>query len=198
MKILVVGATGTIGSAVVETLSEHHEVIGASRSGDVQVDLSHPETIRAMFETVGKVDAVVSTAGTGAFGPMDALSDKDFEFGLGNKLMGQINLVRFGRDYVNDGGFFTLTSGILADLPNPASVLITTLNAGLEGFGRAAALGMPRGQSVAVVSPPMVRETAIKLGWGQGGAPAADVAKLYAMSLSQDWNGRVVGINQLG
>ncbi|MBO9475461.1 short chain dehydrogenase [Shimia sp. R10_1] len=197
MRILVIGATGTIGSAVSELLSREHEVIKASRNGDIQVDISNPASILSMYENVGKVDAIVSTAGSGAFGPLDALNDDDFSFGLGNKLMGQVNLVRFGRDYLNDDGFFTLTSGILAEQPNPASVLITTLNAGIEGFGRAAALGLPRNQSLAVVSPPMVRETAIKLGWGQGGVPAADVAELYALSLSKNSHGTVLGVEHL-
>jgi NAD(P)-dependent dehydrogenase (short-subunit alcohol dehydrogenase family) len=193
MRIIVVGATGTIGSAVVEVLSSNHEVISASRNGDVQIDLSDPLSIAAMYEATGKVDAVISTAGTGAFGPIDALSDEDFAFGLGNKLMGQINLVRYGRDYMNDGGFFTLTSGILADQPNPASVLITTLNAGVEGFARAAALGMPRGLAVNVVSPPMIRETAEKLGWGSGGTPVSEVADYYLQSLEPGRNGTVLG-----
>ena len=128
MKVILVGASGTIGSAVAEALADKHEVISASRNGDDKIDLSDPRSITAMYETVGKIDAVISTAGSGAFGPLDALTDEDFSFGLGNKLMGQINLVRLGRDYVNDNGVFALTSGILAIQPNPASVLLTTLN----------------------------------------------------------------------
>ena len=179
MRILVVGASGTIGSAVTELLSHDHEIIEASRSGEVSVDLSNPASIMSMYETVGTVDSVISTAGSGAFGPLDALTDQDFAFGLGNKLMGQINLVRFGRDNVTKNGSIVLTSGILADHPNSNSVLLTTLNSAVEGFVRAAALGAPRGIRINAVSPPMVRETAIKLGWGNGGVPARDVADLY-------------------
>ncbi|MBT6093780.1 MAG: short chain dehydrogenase [Rhodospirillaceae bacterium] len=196
MRILIVGATGTIGKAVSNALSDQHEIITASRNGDVKVDLSDPQSIGRMFETVGKVDAVISTAGSGKFGPLDQLSDDDFAFGLGNKLMGQINLVRLGRDYVNDGGFFTLTSGILAVQPNPASVLLTTLNAGLEGFVRAAALDMPRDQHISVVSPPAVRETMEKMGWGRGGVLVADVAQLYVDSLTAEHDGLTIDFHQ--
>ena len=192
MRILVIGAKGTIGSAVTELLSKDNDVIGASRNGEVQVDLSNPASILSMYETVGKIDAVISTAGSGAFGPLDAMSDEDFTFGLGNKLMGQINLVRHGRDYLNDGGSIVLTSGILADHPNSNTVLLTTLNSAVEGFARAAALGAPRGIRINAVSPPLVLETAIKMGWGENGAPASEVAKLYAHAALEENNGQVV------
>jgi len=192
MRVLIIGASGTIGSAVADLLSQEHEIIGASRKGVVQVDLSNPASILSMYENVGKVDAIISTAGTGAFGPLDALTDEDFAFGLGNKLMGQVNLVRYGRDYLNDGGSIVLTSGILAEQPNPASALLTALNAAVEGFARATALGAARGIRINAVSPPLVRESAIKMGWGDGGAPAAEVAKLYKRAALEDINGQVV------
>ncbi|SHI62027.1 NAD(P)-dependent dehydrogenase, short-chain alcohol dehydrogenase family [Shimia gijangensis] len=191
MRILVIGASGTIGSAVTDLLSQDHEVVAASRKGEVSVDLSNAASILSMYDKVGKVDSVISTAGSGAFGPLDALSDEDFTFGLGNKLMGQINLVRFGRDYVRDNGSIVLTSGILADHPNTNSVLLTTLNSAVEGFARAAALGLPRGLRVNAVSPPLVRETAIKMGWGNGGVPASEVAKLYQMAALEPVSGQV-------
>ena len=197
MRILVVGASGTIGSAVATMLSEKHDVIAASRSGDVKVDLSDPASIRAMFDETGKFDAIVCTAGSGKFGPLDALSDDDFAFGLGNKLMGQINLVRFGRDYLNDGGSITLTSGILAVQPNAHSVLLTTLNAAIEGFVRSAGIDMPRGLRLNAVSPPMVQETAIKLGWGSGGVPAAVVAQSYVDAVRGNMIGDVLPLRDL-
>jgi len=193
MRILIVGATGTIGQAVMKALSDRHEVIAASRNSAVQVDLSAPHSITAMYETVGQMDAVISTAGSGKFDTLEGLTDKDFTFGLDNKLMGQINLVRHGQAFVRDNGSFTLTSGILTDQPNPSSVLITTLNAGVEGFARAAALGLSRGQRINVVSPPVVKETAEKFGWEPGGVPASEVADYYVRSLEPVRNGSVIG-----
>ncbi len=69
MRVIVVGGMGTIGSAVVKMLSERHEVVVAGRkAGAVTVDLAAPDSIRAMFQTVGKFDAVVSAAGQAKFG----------------------------------------------------------------------------------------------------------------------------------
>ena len=195
MKILVVGATGTIGKAVVTALQSSHEVIEASRKGRVKVDLSDQTSIAHMYSSVGSVDAVISAAGSGQFGPLTSLTDEDFSFGLGNKLMGQVNLVRFGLDYLNEGGSITLTSGILADQPNPNSVLITTLNTAVEGFVRAASLDLPRNTRLNVVSPPMIRETAERMGWGSGGVPADTVASLYVETVAGNVNGKVLSLD---
>lgn len=195
MKIIVVGATGTIGRVVAEALGAEHEVIRASRRGDVRVDLSDPQSISAMYESTGRIDAVVSTAGSGQFGPLEALTDEAFDFGLGNKLMGQVNLVRFGQPYLNDHGSFTLTSGILAREPNANSVLITTLNAAVEGFASAAALNLSRDLRLNAVSPPLVHETALKLGWGNGGVPVRRVAELYVAAVVGDTTGKVISMS---
>src|SRR5436190_5669227 len=118
MRILVIGATGTIGRAVVEALAPGNEIVAASRSkSPITVDITRPESIRAMYERVGQVDAVVSAAGDARFKPLEELSDDDFAFSLGHKLMGQVNLVRYGFGSVRDNGSFTLTSGVLAQNP---------------------------------------------------------------------------------
>lgn len=192
MKIIVVGATGTIGKAVVKALKPTHDVVEASRKGQVRVDLSDPDSIKAMYQTVSAVDAVICATGDASFGPLDALRDEDFAFGLGNKLMGQINLVRYGWESVKEGGSMTLTSGILADEPHAASVLLTTVNSAVEGFVRAAALGLPGGRRLNVVSPPMVKETAERMGWGDGGIPADIVARLYVNALEGTMSGQVL------
>ena len=194
MRVLVVGATGTIGSAVVDLLTGEHEVIAAGHSsGDHQVDLASPVSIRELFEAVGRVDAVISCAGVATFRPLAGLSDADFDSSLGNKLMGQINLARIGVDSIEDGGSITLTSGVLAQEPTPGSAAISLVNAGLEGFARAAALELPRGIRINVVSPPWVSETLKSMGQDPaGGMPAADVAKAYRASLAGSSTGQVI------
>ncbi|HTP98072.1 MAG TPA: short chain dehydrogenase [Casimicrobiaceae bacterium] len=186
MRILVVGATGTIGRAVVAALSAGNEIVAASRqSSAVTVDLADPASIREMYRSIGTVDAVACAAGQAKFAPLAQLSDADFRFCLDNKLMGQVNLVRFGFEHVADRGSFTLTTGILARSPMLGSAAISLVNAGIEGFVRAAALEAPRGIRVNAVSPPWVSETlqALKMDPSQG-LPAAVVARLFVESVT--------------
>jgi NAD(P)-dependent dehydrogenase (short-subunit alcohol dehydrogenase family) len=186
MRILVVGATGTIGRAVVAALSSGNEIVPVSRqSTTITVDLADPASIREMYRLAGTLDAVVCAAGLAKFAPLAQLGDTDFRFCLDNKLMGQVNLVRYGFEHVADRGSFTLTSGILARTPMPGSAAISLVNAGVEGFARAAALEAPRGIRVNVVSPPWVSETlqALKMDPSQG-LPAAVVARSYVQSVT--------------
>lgn len=199
MDILVVGGTGTIGRAVVEALDAAHHVIAAGHtSGDVQVDLARPDSIEQLYAEVGPVDAVVSCAGVAAFGALDELGDDDFDESLSNKLMGQVNLVRKGLDVVRDDGVMTLTSGILSQEPMEGSAAISLVNAGLEGFVRAAALEMPRGLCVNAVSPPWVSETLEAMGEDpSGGLPAAEVATAYVQSVEEAQNGLILDAREV-
>lgn len=194
MRILIVGATGTIGRAVVAALSAGNEIVPVSRqSTPITVDLAEPASIREMYRSTGRVDAVVCAAGLAKFAPLVQLSDADFRFCLDNKLMGQVNVVRFGWDHVADHGSFTLTTGILAHSPTPGSGAISLVNAGIEGFVRAAALEAPRGIRVNAVSPPWVSETlqALKMDPSQG-LPAAVVARSYLRSVTGTDTGSVL------
>ena len=193
MKIIVIGATGTIGKAVVNKLEKEHEVIKASRSGDVQVDLSNPDSIQAMYQSVRNVDAVISVAGEARFGSIDSLTNDDVDLGLKSKLLGQINLVRYGRKHLNRGGVITLTTGILAHNPGPQVPMLTMINLGLEGFVQATAQDMPNQTRLNAVCPPMARETAEKMGWGKGGVPAADIASYYVQSIQSNTSGMLFG-----
>lgn len=194
MRILIVGATGTIGQAVASALSGRHELVLASRSKSPErVDLADAASIRTLFKRVGKVDAVVSVAGEAAWKPLAQLTDEDFAFSLGSKLMGQVNLVRSGADVVSDGGSFTLTSGVLATRPTPGGAAITLVNAGVDAFTRAAALELPRGIRINSVSPPWVSETLVAMGRDpSGGLPAADVARSYVESVEGKQTGTVI------
>lgn len=195
MRILVVGATGTIGKEVVKALSSGHEIVEVSHShSPITVDIAEPASIRAMYEAVGRVDAVISAAGNAARRkPLTELTDEDFAFSLKNKLMGQVNLVRYGLDSVADQGSFTLTSGILGREPIPGSEALSLVNLGLEGFVRAAALEMPRGIRVNVVSPPWLTETleALKME-GIPGLPGAVVARAYVEAVHGGQTGQVI------
>jgi NAD(P)-dependent dehydrogenase (short-subunit alcohol dehydrogenase family) len=185
MRVIVIGGSGTIGRPVVEALSTRHEVIRVGRnSGEYHADIASRDSIIELFERLIPFDAVVSAAGSARFKPLEKLTDEDFAFSLANKLMGQVNLVRLGAKYVSDGGSFTLTSGVLSTEPMMGSAAISMVNAGLEGFARAAALELPRGVRVNVVSPPWVSETLEEMGQdGSKGMPAAQVAAAYVESV---------------
>ncbi len=194
MRVIVIGGTGTIGSAVVRLLSTRHDVVVVGhKKGTYQVDLASPDSITSLFTAVGSCDAVVSTAGIAKFASLDDLTYDDYFIGLKNKLMGQANLVRIGKPFVTNHGSFTLTSGVLSREPMKGSCAISMANAGLEGFVRAAALDVPRGLRVNVVSPPWVTETLIARGMDPSiGIPADQVAQSYLASVEGTMTGQTI------
>ena len=158
MKFLVVGSTGLIGSYVAKTLSKHGTVIGVSRTTQISVDVKDPASIKAMYEKVGKVDAVASCIGKVAFKPIAELTYEDYLMGLKDKALGQAELVRAGIDFLNDGGSFTLMTGVLARDPIPAGSVAALANGAIESFTLAAAIDLPRGIRINTVSPNVLVE----------------------------------------
>lgn len=194
MRIIVIGATGTIGRAVVDALAERHEVLRASRRGPLRVDMADGRSIAALFDAAGEVDAVVCCAASGALAPIDTLSDAAYWDGLDGKLVGQVTLVRRALARLRDGGSITLTSGRFAR-PIAGSSLGHLVNAGLEAFVLAAAIEMPRGIRLNAVSPGWVRETLAVLGGDPtAGTPVAEVAKAYVDAVEGTANGRTLGV----
>ncbi len=163
MKILIVGGNGTIGKKVSERLVQKHELVIAGRSsGDVQVDLADSASITAMFENVGKVDAIVCIAGEAKWGAFDSLTEDDYHIGLRSKLMGQVNLVRIGRAYLNEKGSITLSTGILADFPVAMTTSAAMVNGGIHSFVKAAALELMGECRLNVVSSGLVEDSVYK------------------------------------
>ena len=158
MKFLVVGSTGLIGSYVAKTLSKHGTVIGVSRTNQIPVDVKDPASIKAMYEKVGKVDAVASCIGKVAFKPVTELSYEDYLMGFKDKALGQVELVRAGINYLNDNGSFTLMTGVLARDPIPSGSVAALANGAIESFTLAAAIDLPRGLRINTVSPNVLVE----------------------------------------
>lgn len=194
MKIIVIGATGTLGRAVVAELGQDNEVISVGLThGDLQVDLTRDESVEALFAQTGRVDATIATTGSLFFGPLTAMRAEDFASGLNDKLLGQVRLALIGQHYLNDGGSITLTSGIIGSEPIAQGVNATAVNAALEGFVRAAACELPRGLRINVVSPTVLSESVEKYGAffpGFESVPAARAALAYRRSVYGVQTGR--------
>lgn len=162
MKLLVIGGKGTIGKKVCDHFSTKHEVIIAGRtSGDIKVDITDSVSIKTMYDSVGKIDAILCIAGEAKWAAFDSLTEDDFYIGLKSKLMGQVNLVRIGQDYLNTGGSFTLTTGILADDPVVMTTSAAMVNGGIHSFVKAAALELKNKIRINAVSSGLV-EDAVK------------------------------------
>jgi NAD(P)-dependent dehydrogenase (short-subunit alcohol dehydrogenase family) len=187
MRVLIVGASGTIGRAVAAELGQRHEVVTAGRnSGDIRLDITDSESIRAAYADAGPLDAVVSTAGTVRFAPFAELDSEGYEIGLRDKLMGQVNLVLIGRDSIADGGSFTLTTGVLDREPIVAGSSASMVNGAVNAFVGAAAIEMPRGQRINAVSPGVIQEALEAYApyfRGFESVPAARAALAYSRSV---------------
>ncbi|MFM9608743.1 short chain dehydrogenase [Streptomyces sp. V2] len=197
MRVLVIGATGTIGRAVSEALAARHEVLRASRGGPLRADLAAPATLSRLLEEAGPLDAVVCCAASGPLIPLldlPAFPDAAFTTALHGKLLGQIALTRRAAAHLRDGGSITLTSGTFP-APLPDGSLGALVNSGLEGFVTNAAHELPRGVRLNAVSPGWVAETLRQLGdESTPGTPAAEVAQAYVELTEGDMTGRVVRI----
>ncbi|BCR23742.1 short chain dehydrogenase [Aquipseudomonas alcaligenes] len=195
MKIILVGASGTIGQAIDRELRERHDIVRVGRnSGELQVNIADPASIRRLFEQTGPFDALISAAGNAHFGALEELTAKEFAVGLDDKLMGQVNLVLIGREFANDGASFTLTSGVLSEDPIRYGAAVSTVNAALDGFVRAAAIELPRGLRINGVSPTILEESLPAYGpyfRGFKAVPAATVALAYAKSAEGRQTGQV-------
>ena len=193
MKIIAIGATGTLGKAVVSTLKVSHEIIRVGlNEGDYNVDITDINSIKNMYERIGEFDALVSTTGVVHFGPLTDITQEQWQLGLNNKLMGQINLVMEGLKHINSGGSFTLTSGIISQDPIRYSAAATTVCSALEGFAASAALELPQGVRVNVVSPTILEESVELFGDAFAGfepIPASVAAKAFLKSVEGAKNG---------
>ena len=196
MRIIVVGASGDIGRAACKELEQRHEIVTVGRStGDFQVDVGDLHAVKSLYEKVGTVDAVVSCAGDATFAPLSDMDQEKFMVGLRQKVMGQVNLVLAGLNVISDGGSFTLTSGVLDRDPIRMGSNAATANGALAGFVTGAAIEMPRGLRVNVVSPGMLDVSAPRYGdWfhGHKPVPSHDVGLAYAKCVEGALTGQVV------
>ena len=193
MKIIIVGASGLIGTAVSRALEGEHEVVRVHRSGgDLRADYTDAESVRRMFAQAVPFDACVCAAGPdGVLKPYAKLTEADFRFGFEHKLLSQVRLVTIGTEYVRDSGSFVLSSGHLSDEPTSVSAATGPMDAAVNTFVVSVAPLLPRGIRVNVVSPPHVaapgEETAHSV-------TPKEAAAAYVDALMGDFTGRVLHV----
>lgn len=196
MRILIIGGNGTIGKPVVAYFKEKHEVLVAGRSeGDVIIDISDSTSIENAFEQIGAIDAILCIAGEAKWAPFDSLSEEDYYIGLRSKLMGQVNVVRIGRNYLNSKGSITLSTGILADDPVATTTSAAMVNGGIHSFVRAVDLEIENEIRVNVVSLGVVQDAYEKYKDyfpGHNPIPMSKVVRAYARSVEGKGRGQVI------
>ena len=192
MKIIILGASGIIGRELVRLLAKNHEVVRAGRKGEVQVDYTNLQSVRDMFEEVGKFDALASVVGGDSiFKPYEDVTHKDLVYGFERKFLAQINLVRIGTEHAQDRASFTLSSGFLSDYPNPTSAATGPFNAAIDSYVRTVGPLLPRGIRLNVVSPaPVVAPEKA----GHGVVTAEQAAAGYIQSIEGTLNGEVLRV----
>ncbi|QNL49174.1 short chain dehydrogenase [Olivibacter sp. SDN3] len=184
MKILIIGANGNIGKIITPALQQKHEVITAGRnSGDVSADISSIASLENLFAQIGTVDAVVCAAGDSVTSDLPSMTDEKYFTGVQQKLLAQINLVITGLKHIHDHGSFTLISGKMGENPAKGSSGKAVANGAVNSFVLAAALEMPRGIRINVISPSKITDIA-----------AEDLIKGYLKSIATSANGEIIRI----
>ncbi|MES2331285.1 MAG: short chain dehydrogenase [Bacteroidota bacterium] len=160
MKIIIVGATGTMGKYLAGAFEKDHEIIrAASKNADVIIDITSSESIEAMYQQVGRFDALISTAGPTYVGPWNKMTATEFRKGLEGKLLGQINLVLIGQHHINAKGSFTLITGALSHDPQRNFANASSANGAVDAFIRAAAIELQNGIRINAVSPTVIENS---------------------------------------
>ncbi|MFM5361978.1 short chain dehydrogenase [Aeromonas veronii] len=198
--VILIGAQGKMGQAALSGLGKH-KVITASRSGDgcdFQVDITSRESIERLYQNVGSFDAVVNTAGFCEYAPFGEMSDEQWQTTIQSKLMGQINLVNIGLNYINQGGSFTLISGILNIKPIPLAIADATTSGAIDTFVQCVAHELPRGIRINVVNPTVLEEAWDVYGEMMPGfqpVPGALVGKAFERSVDGFISGQVLYVD---
>ncbi len=193
MKILVIGATGTLGAAAAEALSARHDIVRASRNGIVRIDIEDLRSILDGLRNTPDLDAVVCCAGRQPTRGLLEISDEEIDICVRSKLLGQINLARAAAAHLRAGGSITLTSGAFARFALPGTCSGAMVNAALEGFVRSGSLDLPRGLRINTVSPGPVKETFERQGSAPAHAlPAAAIARAYVAAVEGTHQGSVL------
>jgi NAD(P)-dependent dehydrogenase (short-subunit alcohol dehydrogenase family) len=181
--VMVVGATGGIGSAVAEAFAaegaqlalvgrdqvklealaadiERHEVDRAIFTCDL-LDSAQPEAaVRQAEAHFGRLDVIAICAGNAKRGALDDVTDADFESTLQVKLLGPIRLARAALPGMRERGFgrIVMVGGLNGRNPTGQAVVGGAVNAGAANVARQLAkANAASGITVNVVDPHYTR-----------------------------------------
>lgn len=198
MRILVIGGEGTIGQPVTEHFRNENEVIVAGRSsGDIHMDIADTDSIEKGLAMRKPLDAIICIAGEAKWANFNALEEADYYIGLRSKLMGQVNLVRIGKNNLTSGGSITLSTGILADDPVVKTASAAMVNGAIHSFVRAVALEIENGIRVNAVSLGMVEDAYDKYRDyfpGHNPVPMKKAVNAYVRSVYGKGNGEIIRV----
>jgi NAD(P)-dependent dehydrogenase (short-subunit alcohol dehydrogenase family) len=197
LKVLVIGANGHIGKAATAAIEADHEVIAASRSGGLELDLTDPASVERALDEVGTLDAVICAMGSVPWKPFADLAPEDYEAAFTGKVMAQIDLVRLAVPHLNDGGVIVLTTGILARTPVRTGVAAAMANGAIESFVIGAAAEMPRGIRLNAVSPTVLAEATGYHPTFEGfePVPGREVGQAFRALLEGEDTGKIVALD---
>lgn len=198
MKIVIVGGTGTLGSAISKELSARHDVVLVGHTGgDFQVDIQSKDSIAELFDAIGSFDGLIAATGAVHFGPLTEFTEEQYQIGLNSKLMGQVNLVLEGMKRINQGGSFTLTSGVLSHDPIRFGSSAAMVNGAINAFVKSAAIELPNQLRINVVSPTVLTESLESYApyfRGFESIPASRAALAYSKSVEGAQTGMVYSV----
>jgi NAD(P)-dependent dehydrogenase (short-subunit alcohol dehydrogenase family) len=198
--VILIGANGNMGQAALSGLG-NHKVITAGRSSesyDHQVDITNEDSIRKLYKDVGQFDAVVNTVGVCEYANFTEMTEEQWMSTVMSKMMGQINLVRIGQEYIADKGSFTLITGILNVKPIPMAIADATTSGAIDTFVRCVSHEMPRGIRVNSVNPTVLEEAWDVYGEMMPGfqpVPGSLVGKAFERSVDGFITGQVLFVD---
>lgn len=198
-KVLVIGASGTIGKGICAELSRDCQLIKVgSSSGDDTVDIASSDSIINLYKKYRDVDAVICAAARDViFAPLSDMTKEKYITSMQSKQLGQIDLVVQGLKILRDHVSFTLTTGLLNCDPIVTGSAAGMVNGAVEGFVRAAAIDVPGKQRINVVSPNLLLESVEKYRDffpGYVPVPATIVALAYRKSVMGHQTGQVIKV----
>lgn len=197
MKILLIGGRGTIGKKLAAALGNHELIVAGRNSGDEQVDIASIASIEKLFKRLTELDACVCTAGTGYYGDFQTMKEEDMLPGIKGKLLGQVNLVLIGKEYLREGGSFTLTSGIASEMPARNGTTVAMINGAINSFVLGAAQELKQDQRINAVSPGLVEDSLERYGAlfpGYDPVPMSRVVNAYVRSIEGALNGEIIKV----